>query len=190
MKLLLILLMGLVPITASAQTMSYEERAALAKDPQWQDRIGIAAQQQATIAQSENPVTCCQTSAQTALAPAKASTLCDLVIPPGSTSAPDYVQEKSVARHNARATLALDVYHNPTIWSQRIAGMISADACVTKAFTDGQIQAYLARLWDLIALTPELAAVPAPPEPEAPTPPTFRTMDPLNPKGTPRRVKP
>lgn len=153
---LLLMCLCLWPTVGVAQ-LTYEQRAAFAKDQTFIDRVGVAAQQQSVIAQGENPPTCCQTSAQEALAPG-ASTLCSLVIPPGSPTAPDYVKAKSVDRHNARARLAVSVAQNPSLWAQRFAASIASDTCVVPPFTDAQLQAYMTRMWDLWALSPELAA--------------------------------
>jgi len=155
---LLLMCLCLWPTVGVAQ-LTYEQRAAFAKDPIWQDRVGVAAQQQAVIAQGENPVTCCQTSTQEALAPG-VSNVCSLVIPPGVPTAPVHVQNHSVQRHNARALLAKEVVHNPAIWAQRMGATIASDACVAPPFTDAQLQAYMTRAWDLWALSPELAATP------------------------------
>ena len=155
---LLLMCLCLWPTVGVAQ-LTYEQRATFAKDPIWQDRVGVAAQQQAVIAQGENPATCCQTSTQEALAPG-VSNVCSLVIPPGVPTAPVHVQNHSVQRHNARALLAKEVVHNPAIWAQRMGATIASDACVAPPFTDAQLQAYMTRAWDLWALSPALAAAP------------------------------
>jgi hypothetical protein len=155
---ILVMFFVLLPGTAFAQ-LTYEQRAAFAKDQTWQDRVGVAAQQQAVLAQGENPANCCQTSAQDALAPGN-SNLCSLVIPPGVPTAPAYVQNHSIKRHEARALLAREVVKDPLLWAQRMSGSIASDSCVAPPFTDTQLQAYMTRAWDLWALTPELAAPP------------------------------
>jgi hypothetical protein len=163
------LLVLAVPNLAAAQ-LTYEQRAALAKNPVWQDRVGIAAQQQAVVAQGENPATCCQISTQEALVARPGKTLCDLSIPAGKPGAPAYLLEASAARHAARATLAGDVLQSALQWSQRMSALIASDQCVLDdKFTDAQLQSYMIRLWDLYALTPALAAAPVPP----PSPPVM-----------------
>ena len=165
---LVLMFVFFLPSVATAQ-LTYEQRAAYAKDPLWIDRVGVAAQQQAVIAQGENPATCCQQSAQEALAPG-ASTLCSLKIEPGSPTAPTYLQLSSTERHNARARLAANVMQNTAMWAPRFAAQIASDSCVAPPFTDAALQAYLTRAWDLWALTPEQAATPvAPPPQPAPT---------------------
>jgi hypothetical protein len=148
----------LLPRVGVAQ-LTYEQRAVFAKDPIWQDRVGVASQQQSVLAQGENPATCCQTSTQEALAPG-ASNLCSLVLPPGSPTAPASIQQRSIDRHHARARLAIDVSRNPHVWGPRMAAMIASDSCVAPPFTDAQLQAYMTRAWDIWALTPDLAVFP------------------------------
>jgi hypothetical protein len=157
-KILFCSFLLLIP-TASFAQLTYEQRAAFAKDPIWIDRVGVAAQQQSVIAQGENPELCCQTSAQEALAPG-ASNLCSLVIPPGTPTAADHIKLHSIDRHAARAQLAMNVTRNPGDMAWRMAAAIASDSCVAPPFTDAQLQAYMTRAWDLWSLPPELAAPP------------------------------
>lgn len=181
MRALLTAALVLVPTLAAGQ-MTYEQRAALAADATWQARVGIAAQQQAIVVQAEKPATCCQTSTQEALAntSGKQTTrvLCDVIIPPGNANAPEYVVAHSTERHGARQTLAIDVVNHADIWSQKFAAVIASDACVTSSsFADTALQSYMIRLWDIYALSPELAAAPVAP-PVTPTPPPMPTPPP------------
>jgi hypothetical protein len=164
MRVFLVAVFVSLPSLAFGQ-MTYEQRAALAKDPVWQDRVGIAAQQQAVVAHGENPTTCCQTAVQEALADGERN-LCTVTIAPGVPTAPAWVLTASADRHNARVRLALDLSQNPMLWAQRMATTIASDACVPgAAFTDAELQSYMAHAWDIWSLSPELSATPVEPPP-------------------------
>jgi hypothetical protein len=156
--------MWLVAVPVAAQ-MTYEERAALAADSIWQQRVGIAAQQQAIVVNGEPPETCCQTSTQEVLASTSGKqtvrTLCDVILPPGDPKPPGYLRNASIDRHAARQQLATQVLEHAATWAGKMAAIIASDSCVTGPdFADAALQAYMLRLWDIYALSPDLAATP------------------------------
>lgn len=159
-RVLMVVGLLVLPVPALAQ-MTYEQRAAMAADTVFQNRVGIAAQQQAVVVQGENPVLCCQISTQQALVfRGGKQTLCDLTTPAGDNQAAQYIKDWSTARHNSRAQMSQQVLNTSREWALRMAGIIASDSCITATTTDVQLQTYMTRLWDLYALSPQLAATP------------------------------
>ena len=183
------LVLLLLPTVASAQT--YIDRATMGTDQVFISRVGVAAQQQSIIVEGEAPDTCCQTTTQMAMASTSGKqtvkSLCDVILPPGSTTAPDTLKLQSRQRHDARGRFNRQVIANASQWARQLAPIIASDPCIPLDVTDATIQSYMLRLWDVMALPPELATAPfvpaAPPPP--PTPPGALTAPKRPPGGQP-----
>ena len=179
----------LIPVAVAAQT--YLDRATMGTDPAFIKRVGVAAQQQAIIVEGEPPDTCCQTTTQMAMASTSGKqtvkSLCDVIIPPGSATAPDTLKLQSRNRHDARGRFNRQVIANASQWAQQLAPIIASDTCVPLDVTDATIQSYMLRLWDVMALPPELATAPFVPAtpPVPPVPPTLLKTPPKPPGGQP-----
>ena len=178
----LVLLLGLA---LTAQTPPYTDRAKMAADPAFQSRVGIAVQQQAILAMGENPDVCCQATTQSSMA-LKPGTkeLCAVTITGGTPGASDLVKARSRERHQARQRFAAQTIANPDQWARSLAGIVAADNCIPLDVTDAAIQSYLIRLWDIVALPPELAnaiVVTTPAAPPIIPPPTQLKVPPKPP---------
>jgi hypothetical protein len=163
-------------LAASLGAQTYLDRATMGTDPDFTRRVGVAAQQQSILAEGEPPDTCCQTTTQIEMVGKKqvVISLCAIGRPAGKPNAPDATKLLSRERHAARQRFNRQVMGDARGWAARMAPMIASDTCVPLDVTDAALQSYVIALWDVLALSPELANAPfepAAPPPPPPTPP-------------------
>jgi hypothetical protein len=187
MRGLLLVAFVFVPTLAMAQA-TYLDRATMGRDPEFIARVGVAVQGQAILAEGESPDLCCQTTTQIEMVGLKGGimSLCDIKRPPGSPTAPDASKLLSRDRHAARQRFNRQIMANAVDWANRMAPIVASDTCVPLTVTDAQLQTYVLRLWDVMALPPELANepfVPATPTATAPPPMPAVAAPPRKPPG-------
>ncbi len=185
-----LVIFALLGVPLGAQT--YLDRATMGANQDFIARVGVAVQGQAILAEGENPDTCCQSTTQIEMVGKKGVviSLCDVALAAGKPNAPDTAKLLSRDRHAARQRFNRQVTGDARGWATRIAPIIAADTCIPLTVTDTALQSYVVRLWDVLALSPELANAPFEPAavPPAPPPPPGLLTVPAVPKKPP--VKP